>query len=91
MTAAPWPFSSAEWGTDIDDTVELLPWTARTIYSISTPVAFGQVEQIEGRPGWWPTLIPEKTQSPRSLPRCLSPEEGMAAVERLIAELAAET
>lgn len=97
MTTPTYPFGSDSWGTDLDDTVEIrtqtadvLPWTARTVYSVSTPVAFGQVEEIFGRPGWWPTVIPAKFH-PRSLLPCSSPEEGMAAVEQVINELAADS
>jgi hypothetical protein len=94
MTATPWPFSS-DWGTDIDDTVELRAqtadlWQEFPVWKLRVGKLVGHVLLRDIRaPSWEANVL--FGGSVRDLGWFHTAAEGKAAVEQVIAELAAET
>ena len=95
MTAPSWPFSS-DWGTDLDDTIELRAqtadlWQEFPVYRLWVHRGLsGQVSlQDVGPPSWDARVV--VGSSVRDLGWFHTAAEGKAAVEQVIAELAAET
>jgi hypothetical protein len=95
VTTAPWPFSSDSWGTDIDDTVELRAqtadlWQEFPVWRLRVGNIAGRVSlQDVGPPPWDACVV--VAGSVRDLGWFHSADEGKAAVEQVIAELAGET
>jgi hypothetical protein len=96
MTTAPWPFSSDSWGTDIDDTVELRAqtadlWQEFPVWKLRVGKIVGRVSLMDVGPPSWDACVTIGATNVRDLGWFGSADEGKAAVEQVIAELAGET
>jgi hypothetical protein len=95
VTAPHWPFSSDSWGADIDDTVELRAqtadlWQEFPVYRLRVGVVVGRVSLMDDTPLPWAARI-RIGGNVRDLGWFHTADEGKAAVEQVIGELAGET
>jgi hypothetical protein len=96
VTTSPFPFSSDGWGTDLDDTVELRAqtadlWQEFPVWKLWVHRGLsGQVALKDVGPPSWDVKVTVGSNV-RDLGWFHSAAEGKAAVEQVLAELAAET